>query len=112
MIYFSQISESPLRDFLQTLCGHVRVFRERHEPLGPSAPPRHASSPATFVVGDAEEEGNDGAALASSSRYDLKRPHLSRNTGWGLEHIAILTHGVILLENPTSPTPKIGRAHV
>ncbi len=57
------LQEIDITSFLQTLCGHVRVFRERHE-LHAS---KSSNAPTTFIIGEGEDD--DGATLVSSSRY-------------------------------------------
>lgn len=57
------LQEMDVSSFLQTVCGHTRVFREH---CGNAKPMR---SPASFIVGGVEEEQpDDRATLASSSR--------------------------------------------
>ncbi|XP_062853204.1 KICSTOR complex protein SZT2 [Trichomycterus rosablanca] len=70
------LQEIDITSFLQTLCGHVRTFREKHEPLvaeNARKPPRLAP---TFVVGEEEEEEEeeraDRATLVSSSSVELE----------------------------------------
>ncbi|XP_056315330.1 LOW QUALITY PROTEIN: KICSTOR complex protein SZT2 [Danio aesculapii] len=61
------MQEIDITSFLQTLCGHVRVFRERHELHGKSS-----NGPTTFIIGEAEEDGADRATLVSSSSVELE----------------------------------------
>lgn len=57
------LQEIDITSFLQTLCGHIRVFRE-HGKL-----PKPSRSPATFIIGEVEkEQPEDRAVMASSSR--------------------------------------------
>lgn len=63
------LQEIDITSFLHTLCGHVRVFREQGEAQGCAANPRPQRAPASFIIGEAEEERLDErAAVASSSR--------------------------------------------
>ncbi|XP_029904813.1 KICSTOR complex protein SZT2 isoform X2 [Myripristis murdjan] len=67
------LQEIDITSFLQTLCGHIRVFRERNETPGRGANPRPSRTPATFIIGEAEEEGlADRAAMASSSSIEME----------------------------------------
>ncbi|XP_039512384.1 KICSTOR complex protein SZT2 isoform X12 [Pimephales promelas] len=61
------LQEIDITSFLQTLCGHVRVFRERHELTCKSS-----SSPTTFIIGEGEDDGADRATLVSSSSIELE----------------------------------------
>ncbi|XP_040040747.2 SZT2 subunit of KICSTOR complex isoform X2 [Gasterosteus aculeatus] len=61
------LQEMDVSSFLQTVCGHTRVFREH---CGNAKPMR---SPASFIVGGVEEEQpDDRATLASSSSIDME----------------------------------------
>ena len=61
------LQEIDITSFLQTLCGHIRVFRERHGDGGVGG---HSITPATFTIGEAEEDGLvKRGPMASSSRY-------------------------------------------
>lgn len=62
------LQEIDITSFLQTLCGHIRVFREHGKTPGWGGGPLKASrSPATFILGEAEgEQLND--KVASSCR--------------------------------------------
>uniref|UniRef100_A0A8C8ILX1 SZT2 subunit of KICSTOR complex n=1 Tax=Oncorhynchus tshawytscha TaxID=74940 RepID=A0A8C8ILX1_ONCTS len=64
------LQEIDITSFLQTLCGHIRVFRERH---GDGGVRGHSITPATFTIGEAEEDGPvKRGPMASSSRTVLK----------------------------------------
>ncbi|KAL1022662.1 hypothetical protein UPYG_G00030640 [Umbra pygmaea] len=64
------LQEIDITSFLQTLCGHIRVFRERHGDVGVRD---HSSTPATFTIGEAEDGGRpDRAPIASSSSIDME----------------------------------------
>ena len=60
------LQEIDVTAFLQTLCGHIRVFREH----GGGTPKPARSPAATFTIGEVEEEeqAEDRPALVSSSR--------------------------------------------
>lgn len=62
------LQEIDITSFLQTLCGHIRVFREKHELQPCVNVSRSSNGPATFIIGE-EEDGTDRATLVSSSRY-------------------------------------------
>ncbi|XP_071387127.1 KICSTOR complex protein SZT2 [Centroberyx affinis] len=67
------LQEIDITSFLQTLCGHIRVFRERNEASGRGANPRPPRTPATFIIGEVEEERlADRAAVASSSSIEME----------------------------------------
>ncbi|XP_028855759.1 KICSTOR complex protein SZT2 isoform X3 [Denticeps clupeoides] len=67
------LQEIDITSFLQILCGHIRGFRERYEPLGGTRGERPFSTPATFIIGEGEEEGAaDRATLASTSSVELE----------------------------------------
>ncbi|MBN3298637.1 SZT2 protein, partial [Amia calva] len=53
------LQEIDITCFLQTLCGHIRVFREGCDQPGTVGPQEPSGPPATFTigVGEAEEEG-------------------------------------------------------
>ncbi|KAJ8279398.1 hypothetical protein COCON_G00064640 [Conger conger] len=67
------LQEIDISAFLQTLCGHIRTFRERQEqPGGPGARGTPAN-PATFTIGEVEEEGaSERGALVSSSSVETE----------------------------------------
>lgn len=63
------LQEIDITSFLQTLCGHIRVFREHGNVPGLEGKPKPSRSPATFIIGEGEEEQpDDRAAVASVSR--------------------------------------------
>ncbi|XP_059197167.1 KICSTOR complex protein SZT2 isoform X2 [Centropristis striata] len=67
------LQEIDVTSFLQTLCGHIRVFREHGETPGWRGNPKPSRSPATFIIGDAEEDRpDDRAAVASSSSIETE----------------------------------------
>ncbi|KAG7488258.1 hypothetical protein MATL_G00032180 [Megalops atlanticus] len=63
------LQEIDISAFLQTLCGHIRVFRERHEQSSVAGSQMLAGEPATFTIGEGEEDGaaERGTLVASSS---------------------------------------------
>ncbi|KAI7807837.1 KICSTOR complex protein SZT2 isoform X9 [Triplophysa rosa] len=63
------LQEIDITSFLQTLCGHIRVFRERHELQACVNVSRSTNGPATFIIG---EDGTDRATLVSSSSVELE----------------------------------------
>ncbi|XP_037624889.1 KICSTOR complex protein SZT2 isoform X2 [Sebastes umbrosus] len=67
------LQEIDVTSFLQTLCGHIRVFKEHDETPGWGGNPKPSRSPATFIIGEVEEDrADDGAAMASSSSIDME----------------------------------------
>ncbi|XP_068449279.1 KICSTOR complex protein SZT2 isoform X2 [Clinocottus analis] len=67
------LQEIDVTTFLQTVCGHIRVFREHAGAPGRGGDPKPPRSPATFIIGEVEEErADDRAAMASSSSIDME----------------------------------------
>ncbi|XP_042615102.1 KICSTOR complex protein SZT2 [Cyprinus carpio] len=66
------LQEIDITSFLQTLCGHVRVFRERHELHGSVSVSKSSDASTTFVIGEGEDDGADRATLVSSSSIELE----------------------------------------
>ncbi|TRZ02061.1 hypothetical protein DNTS_016329 [Danionella cerebrum] len=66
------LQEIDITSFLQTLCGHVRVFRESHELQNCAGEADSGNSCTTFTIGEAEEEGADRATLVSSSSVEIE----------------------------------------
>lgn len=57
--------------FLKTLCGHIKDLGESGEPLKCGGNPTSSKRPATFVIGEVEEDQPDvKPAMASLSRYE------------------------------------------
>ncbi|XP_044054476.1 KICSTOR complex protein SZT2 isoform X4 [Siniperca chuatsi] len=66
------LQEIDITSFLKTLCGHIRVFREDGEARGWEGKPKPSRSPATFIIGEVEEDRpDDRAAMASSSSIEM-----------------------------------------
>uniref|UniRef100_A0AAR2L548 SZT2 subunit of KICSTOR complex n=1 Tax=Pygocentrus nattereri TaxID=42514 RepID=A0AAR2L548_PYGNA len=61
------LQEIDITSFLQTLCGHVRAFRERHEPRGPENARKIPGLAATFIIGGGEDDGVDRATLSKGN---------------------------------------------
>nr|XP_046248822.1 KICSTOR complex protein SZT2 isoform X2 [Scatophagus argus] len=71
------LQEIDVTSFLNTLCGHIRVFREHSEASGwESRNPRNpkpSRSPASFIIGEVEEDrSDDRAAMTSSSSIEME----------------------------------------
>ncbi|XP_060887465.1 KICSTOR complex protein SZT2 [Labrus mixtus] len=67
------LQEIDITTFLQTLCGHIRVFREHGEASVWGENPKPSKSPPTFIIGEMEEDKPDHrAALASSSSIEME----------------------------------------
>ncbi|XP_043097535.1 KICSTOR complex protein SZT2-like [Puntigrus tetrazona] len=66
------LQEIDITSFLQTLCGHVRVFRERHELHGCVGASKSGRAPTTFIIGEGEDDRADRATLVSSSSVELE----------------------------------------
>lgn len=62
------LQEIDITSFLQILCGHVRTFREQHEPHRAERTGKTLRSGATFTIGKDEDERTGGVMLVSSSR--------------------------------------------
>ncbi|XP_026179162.1 KICSTOR complex protein SZT2 isoform X4 [Mastacembelus armatus] len=67
------LQEIDVTSFLQTLCGHIRVFRDHSEATGWKGNSKPSRNPATFIIGEIEKERpDDRAAMASSSSTELE----------------------------------------
>ncbi|KAL1273378.1 hypothetical protein QQF64_029240, partial [Cirrhinus molitorella] len=66
------LQEIDITSFLQTLCGHVRVFRERHELHSCVNVSKSSNAATTFIIGEREDDGADRATLVSSSSIELE----------------------------------------
>ncbi|KAJ8276956.1 hypothetical protein GJAV_G00069790 [Gymnothorax javanicus] len=67
------LQEIDITTFLQTLCGHIRTFRENQEQLGGAGAPGPSASPATFTIGEVEETRGPGpGALVSTPSVELE----------------------------------------
>ncbi|XP_070764616.1 KICSTOR complex protein SZT2 [Enoplosus armatus] len=66
------LQEIDVTCFLQTLCGHIRAFKEEGGAPGREGKPKPSRSPATFIIGEVEEDRPDAmAAMASSSSIGM-----------------------------------------
>lgn len=64
------LQEIDVTSFLHTLCGHIRVFWEHGEAPGWGGDQKPSRNPATFHIGEVEDnQPDERAAMASSSRY-------------------------------------------
>ncbi|XP_051929765.1 KICSTOR complex protein SZT2 isoform X2 [Hippocampus zosterae] len=67
------LQEIDITAFLQTLCGHIRVFRENGQAPAWTRQPKADGRLATFIVGESEEDRADvKSAVASSSSFELE----------------------------------------
>ncbi|XP_061894627.1 KICSTOR complex protein SZT2-like isoform X3 [Entelurus aequoreus] len=65
------LQEMDITSFLQTLCGHIRVFRENGR--SPPQHPKPTERSATFTIGEVEEEKPDvKSAVASMSSFEME----------------------------------------
>ncbi|KAL2090034.1 hypothetical protein ACEWY4_014722 [Coilia grayii] len=77
------LQEIDITAFLQTLCGHVRVFRERHRSFGGPEVPEPPSGPATFTIGEAEEDGTGDRPTTITSAFSVDLEDGSEAEGRG-----------------------------
>uniref|UniRef100_A0A3B4EWT8 SZT2 subunit of KICSTOR complex n=1 Tax=Pundamilia nyererei TaxID=303518 RepID=A0A3B4EWT8_9CICH len=61
------LQEIDITSFLQTLCGHIRVFREHGKTPGWGGPLKASRSPATFILGEAEGDEAESRGVPDSS---------------------------------------------
>ncbi|KAM3619466.1 uncharacterized protein V6R79_008697 [Siganus canaliculatus] len=66
------LQEIDVTSFLQTLCGHIRVFRERGENPVWGGKPKPARNPATFIIGEVDDHADDRVTVASSSSMEME----------------------------------------
>ncbi|TVK90578.1 KICSTOR complex protein SZT2 [Bagarius yarrelli] len=66
------LQEIDITAFLQTLCGHVRTFREQHEPHKVESTRKTLRKGATFTIGEEEDKKTSRAMLLSSSSIELE----------------------------------------
>ncbi|XP_046713542.1 KICSTOR complex protein SZT2 isoform X6 [Silurus meridionalis] len=64
------LQEIDITSFLQTLCGHVRTFREQHEPHRAEGMRKGLKTGATFIIGDVERTYRP--TIVSSSSVELE----------------------------------------
>ncbi|XP_074524267.1 KICSTOR complex protein SZT2 isoform X2 [Halichoeres trimaculatus] len=97
------LQEIDITSFLQILCGHIRVFREHGKAPGWEENPRPLRNPATFVIGEIEEDKADertAAATSSSVEMEDISEAESRCAASGPSSLQILD------ESKTSKTPE------
>ncbi|XP_060775676.1 KICSTOR complex protein SZT2 isoform X2 [Neoarius graeffei] len=66
------LQEIDITSFLQTLCGHIRTFREQHERHRAESTRKTLKRGATFTIGEEEDERTGRAMLLSSSSIELE----------------------------------------
>uniref|UniRef100_A0A671X8H5 SZT2 subunit of KICSTOR complex n=1 Tax=Sparus aurata TaxID=8175 RepID=A0A671X8H5_SPAAU len=67
------LQEIDVTSFLHTLCGHIRVFWEHGEAPGWGGDQKPSRNPATFHIGEVEDDQPDErAAMASSSSIEME----------------------------------------
>ncbi|XP_054872770.1 KICSTOR complex protein SZT2 isoform X6 [Amphiprion ocellaris] len=66
------LQEIDITSFLGTLCGHIRVFREHGNAAGWGGNPKPSTSPATFLMGEVEEDQPDERAAVASSYSSIE----------------------------------------
>ncbi|XP_032381667.1 KICSTOR complex protein SZT2 isoform X2 [Etheostoma spectabile] len=96
------LQEIDVTSFLQTLCGHIRVFKENGETPGWGGNPKPSRSPATFIIGEVEEDrADDRAAMASSSSIEMEDAAEAESRGKSSP-----TSPLILDESKTAKIPE------
>ncbi|XP_034386743.1 KICSTOR complex protein SZT2 isoform X2 [Cyclopterus lumpus] len=94
------LQEIDVTSFLQTLCGHIRVFREHAGTPGWGGNPKPSRS---FIIGEVEEERpDDRAAMASSSSIDMEDAGEPESRGKS----SAPTSPLILEESKTAKIPE------
>ncbi|KAG7228911.1 hypothetical protein INR49_008689 [Caranx melampygus] len=97
------LQEIDITSFLQTLCGHIRVFGEHGDVPGLEGKQKPSRSPATFIIGEGEEERpDDRAALVSVSSIDMEDPSESESRGKSSVHTSALN----MDESRTAKVPQ------
>ncbi|KAE8293858.1 KICSTOR complex protein SZT2 [Larimichthys crocea] len=97
------LQEIDVTSFLHTLCGHIRVFREHGEGPGFRGSLKPSATPATFTVGEVEEDqADDRAPLASSSSVDMEDVSEAESRGKS----SAPTSPLILDESKTTTIPE------
>ncbi|XP_075935279.1 KICSTOR complex protein SZT2 isoform X5 [Anarhichas minor] len=97
------LQEIDVTSFLQTLCGHIRVFREHPGTPGWGGNPTPSRSPATFIIGEVEgQRPDDRAAVASSSSIDMEDASEPESRGKS----SAPTSPLILDESKTAKIPE------
>ncbi|GLD65331.1 protein SZT2, partial [Lates japonicus] len=97
------LQEIDVTSFLQTLCGHIRVFRDHSEIPGWGGNPKHSRSPATFIIGEVEEErADERAAMTSLSSIEMEDASEAESRG----KLSAPTSPLILDESKTAEIPE------
>ncbi|XP_076579469.1 SZT2 subunit of KICSTOR complex isoform X3 [Chaetodon auriga] len=97
------LQEIDVTSFLHTLCGHIRVFREHGEAPGWGRSLKPPRTPATFIIGEVEEDrADDRAAIASSSSIDMEDASEAESRGKS----SVPTSPLILDESKTTKIPE------
>ncbi|XP_029355137.1 KICSTOR complex protein SZT2 isoform X2 [Echeneis naucrates] len=97
------LQEIDVTSFLQTLCGHIRVFREHRGAPGMGKNPKPSKSPATLIIGQVEEEQvDDTAAQASLSSIEMEDASEAETRG----NSSALTSPLNLDESRTAKIPE------
>ncbi|XP_044217594.1 KICSTOR complex protein SZT2 isoform X5 [Thunnus albacares] len=97
------LQEIDITSFLQTLCGHIRVFREHGEAPGWGGNPKPSRSLATFIIGEVEEDRpDDRTAMASSSSIEMEDASEAESRGKS----SAPTSPLILDESKTAKIPE------
>ncbi|XP_070816665.1 KICSTOR complex protein SZT2 isoform X1 [Chaetodon trifascialis] len=94
------LQEIDVTSFLHTLCGHIRVFREHGEAPGWGRSLKPPRTPATFIIGEVEEDrADDRAAIASSSSIDMEDASEAESRGK-----SSVPTSPLILDEPTKTT--------
>nr|XP_033478677.1 KICSTOR complex protein SZT2 isoform X2 [Epinephelus lanceolatus] len=97
------LQEIDITSFLQTLCGHIKIFREHSVTPGWGGNPKPSGSSAAFVIGEVEEDlSNDRAAMASSSSTEMEDAGEAEPRG----KTSAPTSPLILDESKTAKIPE------
>ncbi|XP_041790475.1 KICSTOR complex protein SZT2 isoform X2 [Chelmon rostratus] len=97
------LQEIDVTSFLHTLCGHIRVFREHGEAPGWGRNLKPPSTPATFIIGEMEEDrSDDRPAMASSSSIEMEDVSEAESRGKS----SVPTSPLILDEPKTASIPE------
>ncbi|XP_060723793.1 KICSTOR complex protein SZT2 isoform X5 [Tachysurus vachellii] len=66
------LQEIDITSFLQTLCGHIRTFREQHEPRRAESTRKTLRPGATFTIGEEEDERTGRAIVELEDVSDVE----------------------------------------